>query len=417
LDSDTRLPAILLTHDGELDDVRVLLGELDADPTERLGGFAPGDPETVWDLVVGTGRRLLELREATPEPRMRIAVLGDESRTLRTMLLRAGVDLLIRRPVHPAALRLLLVHALYRGPEKRRCERVGVGAPVRFRAGLRRSGAILADLSLRGCRLIASTALAPGRRIAVLLPASVSCGRKLKLRGRVVRVNAADADAPKERAVAVAFGRLSRRKQARLASTIAVHRTGPAVLATAVENPARPATAGATPGRSGSAPAKPARPSTGLPVPSCAPASRPPVPGVVGAGPPGAVERRSEARHDYSRRVVALSDEADRVLLGRDVSLGGMRIDATGAIAVGDELRVALHVRARQDPLVLQARVERDDGENGIFLVFHSLSAPTREYLENMIKFLPILASRGNEGHGAGVIVTEVLEHRAAVPA
>ena len=44
---------------------------------------------------------------------------------------------MVRRPFHPAALRALVVHSLYRGPEKRRSPRVNVGAPVRVKLGWR----------------------------------------------------------------------------------------------------------------------------------------------------------------------------------------------------------------------------------------------------------------------------------------
>ena len=61
---------------------------------------------------------------------LRIAILDGESRTVCALLRRSSFEMIVRRPVHPAALRLLLLHALYRGPEKRRTPRVSVGAPV-----------------------------------------------------------------------------------------------------------------------------------------------------------------------------------------------------------------------------------------------------------------------------------------------
>ena len=55
-----------------------------------------------------------------------------DSKTLRRRLRDAGTDLIVRRPVHPAALRLLILHSLYRGPEKRRTNRVSVGATIQY---------------------------------------------------------------------------------------------------------------------------------------------------------------------------------------------------------------------------------------------------------------------------------------------
>ena len=36
-------------------------------------------------------------------------------------------------------------------------------------------------------------------------------------------------------------------------------------------------------------------------------------------------------------------------LCGRDISLGGMRVESHPDIAIGDELRIGLHVRGRDD--------------------------------------------------------------------
>jgi hypothetical protein len=112
--------------------------------------------------------------------------------------------------------------------------------------------------------------------------------------------------------------------------------------------------------------------------------------------------------------VIALGAEAARVLIGRDISLGGRRFDTHPDVSVGDELQIALHVRARERPLVVRARVERDDGEQGLVLQFCDLSQSSRGYLRRMVNFLPILAIREEGNEGSGVIISEILEHRAA---
>jgi hypothetical protein len=131
-------PITLLIHDGELEDVRNLLEELGVSFVERDGAPTSEDGRTSWDLVIATPKRMLdfEVPESVPSP-IRIAVLPDGARTLRNMLQRETVEFVVRRPVHPAALRLLILHALYRGPEKREVARVTIGAPIRFRIGWR----------------------------------------------------------------------------------------------------------------------------------------------------------------------------------------------------------------------------------------------------------------------------------------
>src|SRR6185436_14237297 len=104
--------------------------------TERLGAEQDEDRRTRWDLVIASARRILELQLPSAVcPPTQIAILSHDARTVRSSLRRTGTTLMVRRPVHPAALRALVVHALYRGPEKRRAARVNVGAPVRLKVG------------------------------------------------------------------------------------------------------------------------------------------------------------------------------------------------------------------------------------------------------------------------------------------
>src|SRR5439155_17335785 len=128
-------PRSLLIHDGELADVRALLVSLGIPFVERLGAESPADRTTPWELVIASAKRILELRlPAVSSPPTQIAILAHDARTLRSSLRRTGTTLMVRRPVHPAALRALVVHSLYRGTEKRRSTRVNVGAPVRVKA-------------------------------------------------------------------------------------------------------------------------------------------------------------------------------------------------------------------------------------------------------------------------------------------
>lgn len=137
----------LLIHDGELADVRDLLDELGLGFAES----APADTriEDYLDaqLVVSTPQYLsTRINEGEIGCGVRIAIIDDRARTLLGMLSRGGVEWLVRRPFHPAAFRLLLLHCLYQGPEKRQTRRVSVGAAVHFQAGWRRRGALLSTL-------------------------------------------------------------------------------------------------------------------------------------------------------------------------------------------------------------------------------------------------------------------------------
>jgi len=356
----------LLLHDGELADVRILLEELGVRVWEKEGLGS----DTPWDLVAFTPGQVSALRGA-PEASTRLAVVHRDARTLRAFLRREGVDYVVRRPVHPRALRLLLLRTLYRGPERRREPRVAVGAPARLRAGLRRETVVLADLSPSSCRLLSPRRLAPGRAVTLCLDGAVTGGSVLRVRGEVIRAtpsrSAAERDGGWE--VVLALRSASRRTARRLAAVVERHVDGPAAL---------PAS---------DAPAEPAG------------------------------ERRRLPRRPFPRRVIALGEQATRVLIGRDLSLGGMRVEPAPGLRVGRELRLALHDGSRAFPLVVSARVVRDDGEDGCVLRFTRLDEGGRRYLEGLLASLPTLVDPAGGGAAGGeIVVSEVVEGEPARP-
>jgi hypothetical protein len=363
VDAPTQSPRALLLHDGELADVRGLLGELGVEVFEarRADGADLGQ---AWDVLVTTPQ-LVPAPTAARDGgrRTRIAVLPQESRTLSARLRRGDVDYVVRRPVHPDALRLLLLGALYRGPEKRRARRVCVGAAVQLRLGLRRHPALLTDLSTSGCRLRTSLRLRRGQRLTLQLPPVVTGGRALSLGAEVIR-SLASGECEHEVAVAL---RVPARAEARLAEAVARHAGGPGVL---------PAPVAAAPAR-----------------------------------PRAARERRLGVRRAFERRVIALGDEAARVLIGRDLCAGGMRVEPGPELRVGERLKIALHGPDGGVPAVISADVIRDEGPRGYVLRFGSLSGRERDFLEKLLAELPAL-SRPKMPRGDGLFVSRIVERR-----
>jgi hypothetical protein len=368
---------LLLLHDGELADVRALAESAGAEVIERR---PPEDLPAEWDVLVASGRyaRTEHLRGGR-EKAVRIAVLDRNMRSLRTVVRRAGADLVVRRPVHPTALRLLLLHALYRGPE-RRSRRVAVGTAVRFRTGLLKKDGMLTDLSLRGCQIVSRQTLRPGQSLVVWIPESAALGaRVFAVRGSVVRCFVADGG---ERGFGVDFGKVGTEIAAHLKNALAAYAEGPAAVPGPDPNATQPrvepivATRAADPNES-TAPGQQA----------------------------GGAERRVASRHEYAgRRVVALGEEAARVLIGRDLSVGGMRVERAPNLAVGQRFQIALHVAAGQTPLVLNADVLRDDGERGFAVRFSDVDEASARYLAKMVGSLPVLAD------GEGIVVSEIVE-------
>ena len=111
--------------------------------------------------------------------------------------------------------------------------------------------------------------------------------------------------------------------------------------------------------------------------------------------------------------MVALGREAARVLVGRDLSHGGMRIAATDAVDVGDTLRVALHCGTELEPLVVLASALRDDGDAGVVLSFKELSDGQRDHLEKIIASSSPIQVGPNEDlneKSGSVVMGEMLE-------
>ena len=399
METNENTPAILLLHDGELEEISAPIEQIGG--INRRGGLSEVDRNATWDLVLGTANRMLDLHRLLPATNaIQIAVVDGDSKTMQRMLKRSGIDLQVRRPVHPVALRLLILYALYRGPEKRRNSRVSLGAAVRFRVGLRQRNAILAELSASGCGLVVPTDTHSARlegNLTLLIPAELNGGRSFSVRGQVARI--AEAEAGND-AIAVTFEKLRTKSREGLEAIVAAHSHGPAMLDDEIARVVR---------------SVPTFSETADPTShETAPASREaPTPNEQRVENQAGAEQRVEPRRALSRRIIALGDEAARVLIGRDVSTGGMRIEPTPGLGVGDMLRLALHVRPDGQPLVISARVRRDDGAAGLAVRFTSLSHTARLCLEEMLATLPAIADPNDSDLGAGMVVSEVVGRRA----
>ncbi|HME72974.1 MAG TPA: PilZ domain-containing protein [Myxococcota bacterium] len=366
-------PAVLLIDDGELDDVAALLAELGPAVFRSLPeDLVPG--RGVLDgrlrLIVASGRRALGLPElpcapTDPEP-TRVAVVSGGSRTLRGALRRVGFHYLVHRPVHPDALRLLLTRLLYRGPEKRRAERVAVGAPTSFRAGLRRRSGTLVELSATGCRLVAGVTPARGAQVTVFFP-DPDGGRAIPVRGCVLRVALLD----RTREIAISFGAQTDAARARIERLVALHRGGPAAWA-----------------------------GSSLPGPGT---------------PSGRRDQRRNRRGVYRKRIIALFEGGARVLLGRDLSVGGMRVESDGDLEGGQIVSLALHGSSLANPVVVRARVVRRGLSRESVLRFIELDDATRDLLAKLVAEQPEIESLGPEGGASGrtVVTTLFREERA----
>jgi hypothetical protein len=114
-------------------------------------------------------------------------------------------------------------------------------------------------------------------------------------------------------------------------------------------------------------------------------------------------ERRVAARVRYERRVIARGAGAPLVMLGRDISTSGIRVETRRALAVGDALQLALHAGGGT-PLVLRASVVRAVAENEWALSFSDLDAPQRARLDAIL----LEQSPANTASAPTLLVSEV---------
>jgi hypothetical protein len=428
---------VVVVDDGELDDVRELLLELGVEFAHLRGGAVPSQLAPPGDLFIATLRHAGLARSwSADEGRGRpvcIAFTSEDSPAARNALRKMGFAYLVRRPVHPLALRLLLLHALYRGEERRREPRVPVGYEVSVRSGLRRREALLVDLSSRGCRLLADRAVSEGSKLTLHLPPQF-CGSPsgrsgddtLTLSGRVVRC-VADGSSPLDGcySVAVQFAALEERDRLRLERALAAHAQAlgapeaevPPAEPPAAKSPKKSAVTrtpgiepvGATaPSAHAAAAAAARRPGASRAGEEPAPEAAPPPAAPLEPAEPG--DRRRHARGRFAKPVIAAAQEAmHRMLIGHDLGIGGMRVERHPDLQIGQRLRLALYDAARETPIVVDAVVARDDGEH-LALHFEDLGESNAARLEHLVATLPPVERLSDGETGAlGTVLSEIV--------
>jgi hypothetical protein len=411
--------SVLLIDDGELDDVRSLLREIGAETSELRGGAIPERVPPPRDLLVTTSRRA-RVAEGWPAPMgdpphpVKIAVVTEDSITARRMLRLMGFDFLVRRPVHPEALRLLLMRCVFRGQERRRHPRSPVGCTVAYRYGLRRGTAILSELSLQGLRLLSTRPLPIGQAMTVRVPGELLGGRSFSLRASVLRSDVRRSRRERrELDIALCIDPRDREGQRHVEELLWTIAAGPPSLAEPVEEPGAAESASPNPEvlaplerTTAKADASPISASEPEPASERARRSqrrktRP---------PKRWRERRRSRRTSFEQKVVADSEAATRILVGRDLSSGGMRVDPDPSLEQGQRLQLAIYGWADEAPLMVGASVTRNEGAHGVGLEFDLSEPGLSDRLERLISTLPAVESLSDDEVGSmGTVVSQVI--------
>ena len=408
--------SVLLIDDGELDDVRRLLREIGAETSDLRGGAIPESVSPPRDLLITTSRRA-RVAEGWPAPigdpphPVKIAVVTEDSITARRMLRLMGFDFLVRRPVHPEALRLLLMRCVFRGQERRRHPRSPVGCTVSYRHGLRRGTAILSELSLEGLRLLSTRPLSVGTGMTVRVPGQLLGGKSFSLRASVIRSDVRRSRrGRRELDIALCIDPTDREGQRHVEELLWTIAAGPPSLAEPVEEPQAPESAPSNPevlppaeetaGDAGRTPTSASEPEPG--------AETQRRPWRRKARPPKRwQERRRYHRASFEQKVVADSLTATQILVGRDLSSGGMRVDPDPSLELGQRLQLAIYGWADEAPLMVGASVTRNEGVHGVGLEFDLSEPGLSDRLERLISTLPAVESlRDDEVGSMGTVVS-----------
>lgn len=363
-------PSVLIVDDGELGDVRDILEDLEVDYSHLRGSAVPRDLEAPQRLFVSTARRAAVAASwpglASGGP-VKLGVVAEDSNALREALRRSGFDFLVRPPVHREALRLLLLRALYTGEERRRDPRVSVGAEVSCRIGLRRRSATLIELSSRGGRLLSRQPFPLGARLTLEIPSELSGEPPAWLRAKVVRVQEGGPLGATEHVTALSFESLRPEGERVVAAALERCAGGPLAVAPEAE-------------------------------------------GALTAAQPQGSERRRQRRAAWSGEVVSLHDEARRVLIGRDISPEGMRVESQPDLQTGRVLHLAIYAAAGEPPIAVRARVVRNDGAAGVALRFDEVSGGASRRIEELVARLPgVEPLQDGECAALGSVVSRVL--------
>jgi hypothetical protein len=418
--------AVLLLDDGELDDVQEILDDLGIAYGRVRGGAIAKNTPAPTRLLISTPRRVNAVSLPTRgnpanDGLTRIVVVNEDSTTLRAKLREIGFDYLVRRPVHPEALRLLLLHCLYTGDERRGEPRVPVGFEVSFRTGMLPRRAALVDLSSRGCRLLSRFALEPGKRITLQIPQAAGASETLTLRGRVIRMSLDENLGPDgPYSAGVVFEDVPSEARQELEWLLEERAQGPAMLRPAgdeeeeapLEDPEIPEDESPRVPLELEVDVMMSPDSAGREAaPEPKPETRPEARRAPAAPQPAGKDRRRSRRGSYEKKVPAFGTRALRVLVARDLSQGGMRVERFSGLEVGDRLHLAIYGEAEHEPFLVWATVHRDDGAAGLALIFDPVTPQLAEQLEKVIADLPAVESlHDDEARAMGTVVTEILE-------
>jgi hypothetical protein len=99
-----------------------------------------------------------------------------------------------------------------------------------------------------------------------------------------------------------------------------------------------------------------------------------------------------------------------RVLVGRDISAGGMQIESNPDLEVGDRLHLAIYGDASEEPFLVWGTILRHDGRGGTAVAFDPVHPSIAKQLEALVASLPSFESlNDDEATAMGTVLTEII--------
>jgi hypothetical protein len=373
-------PSVLVLDDGELDSVVRVLEQIGADTRRLSRQQIPATLPAPTDLLVTTLKRVNSRPNLTtpgdgPAQYAWVCLHNQDYVPVRERMRQAGVHFLIHTPLgkelDAELVRLLFVQLLYEGAERRGSIRLPVASEAGIVTDAGRQKGQLLELSGDSCRVILRHNLTEAESVTVHLTAELSPTVRGSYRGKVMRTNCVEMpDGSRGYSVVIAFQELEDDRRQRIETLLAGHALA-ARIKPLVELPERELVLQDD-------------------------------------------DRRRAARHVYPRRIAAFTPadtEGPSLVIGRDLSMRGMRLAPHPDLRVGSRIAVALYRGASLRPIVLEGEVLRDDGAMGVGVRFDPLSPDQARELGSMLEQLPqIRTTYAGEDEAEAVVVAKLVQ-------
>ena len=98
---------------------------------------------------------------------------------------------------------------------------------------------------------------------------------------------------------------------------------------------------------------------------------------------------RVDPRASITGTKIRLLDEESGIVFGRDLSRRGVRIERRDGIAVGATLALAIPGQPREEPLLMRAVVARNDGPDGLAVLFYDPDPDDLDRLDRIVASMP----------------------------